>query len=51
MMTLASTAVPTVSTIPAIPGSVRVAPIAPMIARIRMTLMITAAEAKAPNSP
>ena len=51
MITLASTAVPTVSTIPAMPGSVSVAPIADMMARIITTFTITAIEAKTPKSP
>ena len=50
MRTLASTAIPVVRTIPAIPGSVRVAPIMERLANIRIRFASRAIAAKHPNS-
>ena len=49
--TLASTAMPIVSTMPAIPGRVRVAPIIDKRPKIKPTLIISAALAKRPKVP
>ena len=49
MRTLASTAIPTVSTIPAIPGKVKVAPSTDMIATSNTRLVVSATLAASPN--
>ncbi len=49
MSTFASTAMPTVSAIPAMPGSVSVAPKAASAARISAKSKITASAAKEPE--
>jgi hypothetical protein len=49
MMTLASTAMPTVSTMPAMPGSVSVADSSDIAATSSTTLLIRATTANTPN--
>ena len=50
MRTLASTAIPVVNTIPAIPGKVKVAPIIERLATIKMIFANSATAAKKPNN-
>jgi hypothetical protein len=51
MTTLESTAMPMVRMMPAMPGSVSVAPMADWMPNIRVTLTTRASSANRPNSP